>query len=89
MNVDIRTSNPMYWRDRYSGRWLVRGVQHKMDMQSFQTSLALARPDNTSGVSTTNYSPFWTQAGKAKPVLTLTDGQWISSWTDRTSRAAA
>jgi hypothetical protein len=89
MNVDIRTSNPAYWRDRYSGRWLVRGVQHKMDMQSFQTQLVLARPDNAAGVSMGNYSPFWTQVGKPKPSMILADGQWVSNWAERNARMIA
>jgi hypothetical protein len=86
MNVDIYTSNPKYYRDRYNGRWLVRGVQHHMDRQTFQTMLALARPDSTAAIQTAPYVPFWTQAGKARPNLTLFEGQWSSSWTDRRVR---
>jgi hypothetical protein len=105
MNVDIYTTNPKYYRDRYNGRWLVRSVQHKMDRQSFQTQLALARPDSKTNISGGPYVPFWSQAGSARPTLTLSPNDavpasstvvagttkrvWFSSWTDRRFRSVA
>lgn len=71
MNVDIYTTNPKYYRDRYNGRWLIRSVQHKMDRQSFQTQLSLARPDSKANIGVVPYVPFWTQANRARPTLTL------------------
>ena len=75
MNVDIYTTNPKYYRDRYNGRWLVRGVQHKMDRQNFQTQLVLARPESTTPIGITPYVPFWSQAGRARPTMMLSSNE--------------
>lgn len=89
MCVDISTSNPKYFRDRYNGRWLIRGVSHQMDKQGFQTQLVVARPDSSTRISGGPYVTFWNNLGKAKPSLILTaapapetGSQWVSSWTD-------
>lgn len=71
MSVDIFTTNPKYYRDRYNGRWLVRGVQHTADRQTFQTELALARPSD-SGTTGTPYVPFWNQISGFNPVMSGT-----------------
>lgn len=60
MSVDIFTTNPKYYTGRFNGRWLVRGVQHKADRQTFQTELVLARPGDA-GASQGPYVPFWNQ----------------------------
>jgi hypothetical protein len=83
MSVNIFTSNPKFYRNRYNGRWLIRGVQHIADRQTFQTQLALCRPDSALGSTGTPYVPFWNQANKTRPTMMLNDGQWMSSWTDR------
>jgi hypothetical protein len=62
MCVDIYTSNPAYAKDRYNGRWLVRGVQHVADRRSFQTQLGLSRPSSGFGVTQTPYVAFWNQS---------------------------
>jgi len=82
MCVDVYTANPKYYKDRYNGRWLIRGVTHSADRQQFQTQLALCRPSSSVGVEGGPYVPFWTQASKARPTMTLSEGQWVSSWTD-------
>jgi hypothetical protein len=83
MCVNIFTSNPKFYRNRYNGRWLIRGVQHVADRQTFQTQLALCRPDSATGSTGMPYVPFWNQASKSRPTMMLNDGQWLSSWTDR------
>jgi hypothetical protein len=115
MSVDIFTTNPQYYTGRYNGRWLVRGVQHIADRQSFQTMLALSRPSDV-GVSMAPYTAFWNQISgftpvgslrlfsdsvlpptgaistpplKGRPTMTLVEGRWQSSWTDRRVRAVA
>lgn len=80
--VDVVTTNNTYLRNKYDGRWLVTSVQHKMDRQSFQTQLAMARPASDTRVSQEAYRPFWTVAGRPHPVMSLVDGVWTSSWTD-------
>ena len=80
MNVEVVTTNTKYNRDRYNGRWFIRAVQHKMDRQSFQTQVNLARPDSKTPVSTDVYQTFWARAGRPKPTLSLVDDKWISSW---------
>jgi hypothetical protein len=82
MCVDVITSNNTYLRNKYDGRWLVTDVQHKMDRQSFQTQLNLARPASDTRVSQDSYRSFWSIANKPRPGLSLQDGQWVSSWTD-------
>jgi len=67
MSVDIYTTNPKYYKDRYNGRWLIRGVQHTADRQTFQTELALSRPAG-SGTAGTPYVPFWNQISGFIPV---------------------
>jgi phage protein D len=71
MTVEVMTTNAKYYTGKFNGRWLVRAVQHKMDRQSYQSNLALARPDGTTQVFTGGYVPFWQSLGKSKPVLTL------------------
>lgn len=99
MSVDVYTSNPKYFRDRYNGRWLIRGVQHNLNKQSFQSQLLLARPDSSISAYRGTYVNFWNDLGRAKPLLTLdstatdalgnTTPQWVSSWSDRRQRSVA
>jgi hypothetical protein len=71
MCVDVSTSNPKYYRDRYNGRWLIRGVQHSLNKQGFQTQLVLARPDSTANVYRGAYVNFWNDLSMPKPTLFL------------------
>ena len=82
MLVDVVTANRAYYREKFDGRWMVVGAQHKMDVQQFQTQLQLGRPESRTQISQTPYTPFWTTVGKARPTLSIQDGAWISSWTD-------
>ena len=68
MCVDILTSLPKYQREHFNGRWLVRGVKHSADRQTFQTQLTLCRPDSSAGVSTTPYVQFWNQPTGSDPI---------------------
>lgn len=90
MSVEVLTTNPKYFTGKFNGRWFVRGVQHKMDKQSFQSNLMLARPDGNTQVFTGAYTPFWQTLTRARPTLTLgqlTDaGVWMSSWSNSTVR---
>jgi hypothetical protein len=71
MSVDVMTTNPSFYPGKFNGRWLVRGVQHKLDRQQFQTNLMLARPEGKMQVYTGGYTPFWQTAAKSRPTLTL------------------
>ena len=82
MTVDVHTANRAYYRQKYDGRWLIQSVQHKMDVQQFQTNLRLARPGSDTPITQAAYTSFWTQDSKARPTLSLQDGMWVSSWTD-------
>lgn len=82
MCVDVITTNNLYLRNKYDGRWLVRSLQHKMDRSQFQTQLDLVRPSNSIQVSQEPYRSFWAIAGRPRPGLSLVDGVWTSSWTD-------
>jgi len=82
MLVDVLTMNPRYLQAKYDGRWMVHTVNHIMDAQQFQTQLKMARPSNDARISQGAYRPFWDQAGKARPTLSLQNDYWVSSWTD-------
>ena len=82
MCVDIVTSNTAVYKAKYDGRWLIKGVAHKMDTQQFQTLLHVARPSNKAAITQDEYRPFWQVAGRARPTLSQVDNGWISSWTD-------
>lgn len=79
MLVDIATQDRTFVRNGFNGRWFVKGVKHVLDTTSFQTELTVARPTDT-GISLTPYQSFWERAGKPKPNMVLSNGQWISSW---------
>ena len=87
MNVEVYTVNAMYFPGKFNGRWLVRGVVHKMDQSTFQTSLVLGRPSGKTQVAlNAPYSSFWQGAGRARPSLTAVDQVWVSSWANPSAR---
>lgn len=71
MTVDVMTTNPKYYTGKFNGRWLIRGIQHKMDRQSFQSNVMLARPGGSEQVYTGGYVPFWQSLTRSRPSLTL------------------
>lgn len=85
--VEIVTSDAT--KDKtFDGKWLVLGVQHKMDNQSFQTQLLLGRPDTPAITQISPYKPFWDIAGKGKPTMWLNEThRWMSSWSDSRLRS--
>jgi hypothetical protein len=89
MSVEVVTTNTRFLRDKYDGKWLVKAVAHQMDRQQYQTLLYLCRPGNIA-VKAINYTPFWVGGdsnGRSKPFLTIEQGKWVSSWTDRQAKA--
>jgi len=102
MSVEVLTLNTRFFPGKFNGRWLISAVQHKMDQQSFQTNLVLARPDSTTQVYTGAYAPFWQPLGRSRPTLMVsqsngqtegdtpaaTAGTWVSSWTNPTVGSA-
>lgn len=82
MCVDVITTNTRFVRQKFDGRWLVRGVTHQMDTKQFQTMLVLARPSNTVQVTQDPYQSFWQRAGKSRPTLSIQNKVWMSSWTN-------
>ena len=79
MTVEVMTTNSKLYTGKYNGRWLIRAVQHKMDRQSFQSNLMLARPDGKMPVTTAGYTPFWQTAAKSRPTLTLSGTMSLST----------
>jgi hypothetical protein len=89
MNVEVVTTNTRFLRDKYDGKWLVKAAAHQMDRQQYQTLLYLCRPSNAV-VKAVNYHPFWIGGdsnGRSKPFLTIEQGKWVSSWTNRQASA--
>jgi hypothetical protein len=72
MSVEILTTQRNYFPGKFNGRWFVRGVQHKMNRQDFQSNLILARPDGKTPVSQGAYTPFWQSLTRPRPTLSLT-----------------
>ena len=71
MSVEILTTNQKFFTGKFNGRWFVRGVQHKMDRQQFQSNLMLARPEGKLQVYGGGYTPFWQTLTRARPSLSL------------------
>lgn len=79
MCVDVLTTNPKFYTGKFNGRWFVRGVQHHMDKQDFQSNLMLARPDSTSQVFAGGYVPFWQALTRPRPTLALSHTMTLPS----------
>jgi hypothetical protein len=65
------------------GRWLVRGVSHQADRQSYQTQLVLSRPANWVAYLGNTYRAFWEEniaSTRSRPYLQESQGKWLSSW---------
>ena len=81
--VDVVTTREKYVYTKYDGKWLIRGVGHKADNQSFQTVLYLTRPDpDDYPPMTVSYRPFWEEEvpPRTRPSLSIYEEQWRSSW---------
>ena len=81
--VDVLTTREKYLYAKYDGKWLIRGVGHKADNQSFQTILYLTRPDpDDYPPMTGSYRAFWDEEvpPRGRPSLSLHEEQWRSSW---------
>lgn len=68
----------------YDGGWLVRGVDHSLTHNSFQTSLILARDDYTANYNT-DFRWFYASVAEGRPRVLRNDGdpanvRWVSSW---------
>jgi Phage tail baseplate hub (GPD) len=86
--AEIVTTNTGVADRKYNGKWLVTAVNHKMDNQSFQSMLSLARPDSTIPAQVTPYRHFWDADARGKPTMWLQeDGRWMSSWSDSRVRS--
>ena len=90
-NVEIVTATQTREK-RFDGKWLVVSVQHKMDNQSFQTELGLARPDATIPSQVMPYRSFWETSSHGKPTMFIfnegkDDRRWASSWADSRARS--
>ena len=87
MCVDVLTTDQRYYRGKFNGRWLILAVNHAMDRQSFQSNLALVRPADHTQVYDGGYDPFWQRLGRARPMLTINEDKWVSSWANPTVAA--
>jgi hypothetical protein len=65
-------------KDSMDGRWLVGATKHEINETVFQTELTLIR-DEFRQLNDTLYEPFRGQ-GRADPRITLSNGEWKSSW---------
>lgn len=79
MSVEILTTQRNYYPGKFNGRWFVRGVQHKMNRQDFQSNLILARPDGKVQVAQGAYVPFWQTLTRPRPTLSLTQTMSLQS----------
>jgi hypothetical protein len=88
MSVDVLTKSSGVAAGKFNGRWLIRSVQHKMDKQSFQSNLTMARPEGKMMTYSGGYSPFWGSTTRPRPTLTYMaeTGSWMSSWTNSIAR---
>lgn len=86
VNVSIQISNNSSGRNEYDGTWLVRGVEHSLTNNSFQTALDLARDASTSRSINTDFRWFYAKATQGAPkMLKALHGSppktfWESSW---------
>jgi len=86
--VEVVSTNTRYMRTKFDGKWLIRQAIHQMDRQQFQTLLSLVRPNSTTPVAAVAYSPFWQSGpGKTRPRLSISEGDWVSSWANSRLRS--
>jgi hypothetical protein len=86
--VEVVSTNTRYLKTKFDGKWLIRQATHQMDRQSYQTLLFLTRPNSTTPVSAVSYTPFWSSGpGKTRPRLSISEGDWVSSWANSRLRS--
>lgn len=86
INISIQVSGNTAGRNEYDGTWFVRGVEHSLTNNSFQTALDLARDDMTERLINTDFRWFFTQANQGNPRLVKVEKGnppskfWESTW---------
>ena len=86
ITISIQVSGNPSGRNEYDGVWFVRGVEHSLTNNSFQTALILARDDLTSRSINTDFRWFFAQAAQGNPRLVKVEKGnppskfWESTW---------
>jgi hypothetical protein len=78
--VSVNTGGSGVIDHDFDGLWLVREVQHNISTKSFQTMVALGRPDKVPTNTNTEYKPFWTLSPSGRPQVVRNGDVWESSW---------
>lgn len=78
VNTGTRSSSA-----KFNGRWLVTHVKHSMKRDAYATELTLTRPGGSiPALTKSSFQHFWRNSPKARPALSLRNGQWVSSWSE-------
>lgn len=85
MNISIQLGNGLAGKNEHDGVWLVRGVEHSITNNSFQTMLDLARDRITTKSTNIDFSWFFSTSKQGSPLLSISEvdniKKWKSSWT--------
>lgn len=86
INISVQISGNPSGRNEYDGTWFVRGVEHSLTNNSFQTALDLARDKFTPRSINTDFRWFFAQAAQGSPRLVKVERgnppskYWESTW---------
>lgn len=84
MTVSIQLGGSSVVANDYDGVWLVKGVEHSLTHNSFQTNLSLGR-DTKHRPTNTAFQQFYSNVSQGKPKVLLDSSnpdskRWKSSW---------
>jgi hypothetical protein len=84
MNISIQLGNGLAGKNEHDGVWMVRGVEHSLTNNSFQTVLDLARDRITVKSTNIDFSWFFSRSPQGNPRLNIVEinnlKRWKSSW---------
>jgi hypothetical protein len=85
MNISIQLGNGLAGKNEHDGVWFVRGVEHSITNNSFQTMLDLARDRVAVKSTNIDFSWFFSTAKQGNPRLDIVEinnlKRWKSNWT--------
>jgi hypothetical protein len=84
INISIQLGNGFAGKNEHDGVWLVRGVEHSLTNNSFQTTLDLARDRINTRSTNVNFSWFFANNVQGSPKLNIVEindlKRWKSNW---------
>lgn len=86
INISVQVSGNPTGRNEYDGTWFVRGVEHSLTNNSFQTALVVARDQNTTRSVNIDFRWFYTNTTQGNPRLVKVEAgnpptkKWESTW---------